>query len=144
MPAHILKMDGGGHTGHQVGRAGFGMLGDPSQVTRTLRLSVGDEPRFDLSAASVHAGETVEVVVHNQGRGQHEVVLGDSAHQAEYERILAAMPNARHQHDNVLSVGPGETRSMVWRFGNAPLVELACHMQGHYAAGMKVQVRVSP
>ena len=90
----------------------------------------------------MRAGQTVEIVLRNAGRYRHELVIGDSIHQAEYGRMLSAMPDTRHEHDNVLTVDPGKTRSIVWEFGDMEEVELACHMRGNYEKGMVVRVTV--
>lgn len=144
MPAHILKMDGGGHEGHGRPPQGFGVLGTAAKVTRTIHIRANDRLHFAPKRIVVNAGETVELVLHNDGAMRHELVIGDRAHQAEYERIVAAMPDTRHEHDNVLVVHPGELRSIIWTFGKASPIELACHMDGHYQAGMLVEVQVNP
>lgn len=144
MPAHILKMDGGEHQGHASVPDGFGVSGDRARATRTVHIRANDRGQFNPSQLTVRSGETVELVLHNDGAVAHELVIGDRAHQAEYARIVAGMPDTRHEHDNVLVVDPGDARSLVWMFGKASPLELACHLNGHYQAGMRVEVQVDP
>lgn len=141
MPAHILKTtvehDGPGSRNTDVGKSG-----DPRKIARTVSLLLTDAPRFEIDRLTVRSGETVEFVVRNTGGQKHELVIGDRERQIEYARIVASMPDTRHEHDNVLVVGPGETRSMIWTFGSAPSLELACHADGHYQKGMAIIVSV--
>jgi len=141
MPAHVLRTDGP-QAGHGRTGAAFGRPGNPTKASVRILLEAYDPNRFDLDQLSVRAGETLEIVVRNAGHSRHEFVIGERQHQAEYARIVAAMPDTRHEHDNVLTVDPGQTRSIVWEFGDTAEVELACHMHGHYEQGMLVRVTV--
>lgn len=141
MPAHILKMDG---TAHGPRRSPSGRLGDPAKVSARIELQAVDPHSFDIAHLDVRVGQTIEIVLHNIGSVRHELVIGDRAQQEEYARIVKAMSQTRHEHENVLVVEPGKTRSVVWEFGDARLVELACHIEGHYEQGMVVRVTVQP
>jgi uncharacterized cupredoxin-like copper-binding protein len=52
---------------------------------------------------------------------------------------------AHHMRDepNGLVVQPGETKSLTWRFAEGGPVQFACHIPGHYPAGMKGRIRVN-
>lgn len=142
MPAHILKTDPGSHREHGAHRSVYGQLGDSGKVAETIEIEVSDPCRFNVDKVRVQRGQTVRFVVRNLSTMRHELVIGDPAQQAEYARILASMPDTRHEHDNVLVLAPRQTRAIIWEFGEAPVVELACHIAGHYAAGMVVRIDV--
>jgi uncharacterized cupredoxin-like copper-binding protein len=44
-------------------------------------------------------------------------------------------PGMHHELPNSLSLAPGETKRLTWRFGAAGTLEFACHEPGHYDAG---------
>jgi uncharacterized cupredoxin-like copper-binding protein len=56
--------------------------------------------------------------------------------------MLKQMPGREHSSPNSIVVAPGETGAIVWQFGDAPVVELACHLGGNYQAGMVAKVAV--
>ena len=107
-------------------------------------LQAADPHRFVPGHRVVRAGQTIEIVLHNRSSVRHELVIGDRAQQGQYGRSVKAMPGTRHEHDNVLIIEPGRIRSVVWQFGDAKLVELACHIDGHYEQGMMARVNVQP
>ena len=47
--------------------------------------------------------------------------------------MIESMPDVEHQDPNTIIVAPGETGWIMWQFSNVPLVELTCHLNGHYA-----------
>ena len=96
-----------------------------------------DTLRFDPARVVVSRGETVKFVVTNVGKLAHEFVIGDAAEQAAHEKEMQAMPGKSMKHDvNGISLPPGQTRTLVWTFTRDGTVEYACHIPGHFAAGM--------
>lgn len=51
---------------------------------------------------------------------------------------------AGHMEDspNGVVVQPGRTGSLTWRFERGGPIQFACHIPGHYPAGMKGGIRV--
>lgn len=127
------RMSDGGKGGDR-----YGMPGRASAVTRTVRIKTLDTMRFTPSRINVRPGQTVRFVIHNTGRVTHEFVIGDTAEQRAHEVEMAAHPDMKMDHDpNGVTVPPGETRTLVWRFPRrAATLEYACHEPGHFAAGM--------
>ena len=142
MPAHILKTDPGIHGERDAHQSTYGRLGDSANVSQTIEIEVSDPGRFNVDKVRVQRGRTVRLVVRNLSTMRHELVIGDPAQQAEYSKILASMPETLHEHDNVLVLAPGQTRVIIWEFGEAAFVELACHVPGHYEAGMVVRIEM--
>lgn len=107
-----------------------------NQPTRTVRVTALDSMRFEPQTLQVRAGETIRFVVTNAGKLPHEFVVGDRREQQEHEEMMKKMPDMRHEHDNALSLAPGQTKTLVWRFDKPGTYELGCHVPGHYEAGM--------
>jgi uncharacterized cupredoxin-like copper-binding protein len=103
---------------------------------RIIRITALDI-RFDKTQLSVRAGETVRFIVTNKGRLTHEFTIGDAKEQAEHEKEMQRMSGmAMPDEPNAITLKSGETKSLIWTFGSKPVVEFACHVPGHYAAGM--------
>lgn len=128
---------------HDRGSFAFGQPGDAKKIDRTIRIKALDTMRYNKKGLTVRAGETVRFVVTNAGKIRHEFVIGDAAEQHEHAKEMAAMPGmAMHDEANGISIEPGKTKSIVWRFAGPGTVELACHEAGHYEAGMLSRVVV--
>lgn len=82
-------------------------------------------------------------MVTNIGRAAHEFTLGDAAMQLEHAAAMAHMPaGMAHDLPNSITLQPGETKELTWRFGNAGTLEYGCHEAGHYGAGMRGGINV--
>jgi putative copper resistance protein D len=120
----------------------FGEPAQPAQATRVVKIEATDEMRFKPDAITVRSGEIVRFDVTNTGKIRHEFVLGDEKEQREREEIMQAMKmkpgEAMPDEDNTISIAPGETKFITWRFPTkSGKVLYACHERGHYAAGME-------
>jgi copper-transporting P-type ATPase V len=103
-----------------------------------------DEFSYSPSSMSVRAGETVRFVFRNDGHVVHEAVIGDAAAQEAHEQGMAGTGSG-HAHGAVaVEVRPGAEATLVHRFDHAGEVLVGCHEPGHYAAGMKATVAVTP
>ena len=130
------------HTGNDQAFA-FGRRGDAENADRTIRLQALDTMRYSRSEFAVRAGETVRFIVTNAGKIRHELVIGDAAEHREHEQEMQRMHGMEmHDEANGISLAPGETKTIVWRFDGPGTVQLACHEPGHYAAGMVSRVNV--
>jgi uncharacterized cupredoxin-like copper-binding protein len=93
--------------------------------------------RFSPSEIEVRAGETVAFVVTNTGEAVHEFVIGDEHVQEEHEAGMAEDgDHAEEGPPNAVTVAPGATETLVYRFGEPGELLIGCHVPGHYAAGM--------
>jgi uncharacterized cupredoxin-like copper-binding protein len=125
---------------HQAG-ADFGAPGNAAAVDRIIPIKVGDLS-FDVLVLTVNAGETVRFVVTNDGAADHEFTLGDAATQKAHRQAIAEMTSmggghAQHGEANALFLKRGETKELVWRFGQVGRIEFACDVPGHFEAGMR-------
>jgi uncharacterized cupredoxin-like copper-binding protein len=142
--AHDGMMDDGpaAETGDEAhASADVGEPADPSEATRTIEVEAFDMA-FDPDRIEVAAGEVVTFVVTNTGEAVHEFVLGDAAMQEEHAHQMADDGHA-HDEPNAISLAPGETKELTWRFGEAGTVEYGCHEPGHYEAGMHGEMAIS-
>ena len=133
--------------GHAGGGHDFalGRPGSPADVDRTVEIRA-TEMRFQPEAISVTPGETVRFVVHNEGQLRHAFLIGTRAEQRAHEKRMQDMSRdelAAHNDPNMLMLAPGETETLVWRFGRDVdgKARFACHVPGHYQAGMRGRFR---
>jgi len=122
------------------------MMGEPAEpdaATRTIEVDAFDMA-FDPESIEVDAGEVVTFEVTNTGEAVHELVLGDAEMQQRHAEEMADMGgHMAHDEPNSISVEPGETNELTWKFGEATTLEYACHEPGHYGAGMHGQLTVN-
>jgi uncharacterized cupredoxin-like copper-binding protein len=133
---------GGDHAGGH-GKTPIGEPGKAAQATRTVAVDMTDNMRFTPAEIAVKPGETVRFVVKNSGAIKHELVLGTPEELKEHYAMMMKMPGMEHADDNMISVAPGKTGELVWRFTKAGKIDFACLQPGHYDAGMKGVVNVA-
>ena len=136
--AHSHSHDDGG--GEAEGFA-FGAPGQASAATRTIEVVADDPYRFEPEDLEVESGETVTFVVTNRGDRDHEFVLGDAAYQESHGDEMAA--GEMHHEGNAVTVAPGATEELTWKFPDDGEVLYGCHVAGHYDAGMVGAISVS-
>lgn len=151
MPAHMLK-PGGELEHHQQFHPGparsgavmfsFGQPGDPRAVKRRIHIEARQN-RFEAADLELESRETVEFEVRNTDTRPHELRIGSPRYQQEHAEMLKRLPGWEHSSPNSVIVAPGKIATLVWQFGDDPVVELACHVAGSYALGMLVRVQVS-
>lgn len=150
---HEDQGHGHGDEGHHHGDEGdhsfsFGAPADEHDADRTITVTARDTMKYEPDSVSIDEGTTVRFVVENAGQLQHSFTLATPAQQREHEKEMQGMPAdqlAGHMAEdpNGIVVQPGETGSITWRFTKARTVQFACHIPGHYQAGMKGSIHVS-
>ncbi|MHB1543317.1 MAG: CopD family protein [Gammaproteobacteria bacterium] len=121
----------------------FGESGRVDQVTQTIRIRALDTMRFSPAIVHVQPGQTVRFRVTDAGRLDHEFVIGSAREQKKHEKEMEAHPDMPMHDPNGITLKPGQTRSILWRFPDHPMrLEYACHEPGHFAAGMIGQIVV--
>ena len=122
----------------------FGRPGDPSDADLTVEITQLDSFAFEPSDVEVQIGETVTFLVTNEGQTPHEFVLGDDMVQQGHESEMQEMGGELMPDEpNALTVQPGETRSLTWTVTETGTLRFACHVAGHFAAGMVGTIDVS-
>ena len=130
------------HAGHERTVSRAGQPGKASRVTRTIRLQALDTMRYAPEKLTVKAGQTVRFIAANAGQIKHEFVIGNAEEQRQHAAMMKKMPDMKHDERNAVSLEPGETKELIWQFSHPPKVEIACHLPGHYEAGMRAIVTV--
>lgn len=136
---------GSEHGGHETDVSGH--AGKPSEVDRTIAITARDI-RFDRKRITVQPGTTVRFVITNRGELVHDFTLGPLAVQRAHRREMAKMTEeggAHHHADpNAVMIEPGETKTLIWTFGREADLLFGCNVPGHFEAGMRGTVTISP
>lgn len=134
-----------GTPGTSASAAGGGGGPAPAiEAQRVIAVATLDTMVFEPDAIQVSRGETVTFRVTNAGQAVHEFTVGDAAMQQEHADAMAHMPGGMpHDLPNSIRIEPGEAKELTWRFGDAAVLEYACHEPGHYEAGMRGRITVS-
>jgi uncharacterized cupredoxin-like copper-binding protein len=147
-----MKMDGmkmDGASGHDHGSAQFS-FGHPSpdaKPDRQIKIGAYDTMRFDPPTITVDAGSVVEFVVTNNGKIAHAWSIDTVKEQAEHEKgmqnvAMADMMGHMDSEPNGFVLQPGETKTLIWTFTKGSDIQYACHLPGHFPAGMHGTVSI--
>ena len=98
---------------------------------------------FDAPLDLKH-GEAVRFVVTNRGQIRHEFSIGSADEQDAHRAAMRNMPNMVHDDPNAVTVDPGQTRELIWRFDGDQPVVFACNIPGHSEAGMVATANLKP
>ena len=121
----------------------WGIAGDAVAVKRTIELTMTDNMRFTPDRIDVRQGETVRIVVKNNGKMLHEFVLGTKKELDEHAALMIKFPTMEHDAPYMAHVPVGKTGEIVWTFNRAGDFDFACLIAGHYPAGMVGKVKVA-
>jgi len=127
------------HEGHA---ATLGEPGKPEKVSRTIEVQMSDAMRFTPSSFKVKRGQTIRFVLTNTGQVKHEMVLGTIKELKEHAALMQKFPDMEHADPNMVTVEPGKTGELVWRFTKAGTFDFACLQPGHFEAGMVGKIAV--
>jgi len=122
-----------GHMKYSVGEPGAGA------PDRVISVSMQDSMRYEFSPdlVSLKDGETIEFLVRNDGKLQHEFSIGNAEDQVKHAIMMKNMPDMKHDDPNTVSLAPGESARLSWKFMGQDSVVFACNIAGHFEAGMK-------
>lgn len=145
-PTGMQDSSGHGDMGQEtdLGMSAFGEPGKPADAGRTIEVAQLDSLRFAPESIEVDEGETVTFRVTNEGAMPHEFVIGDMDYQRAHEDEMMGMGgDMMSDSDPGVYVEPGETAEFTWTFTESGAAEFACHVEGHYAGGMRGDLTVS-
>ena len=120
----------------------WGIAGDAKSVKRTIRITMSDTMRFTPDKIEVRQGETVRLVMKNEGKLLHELVIGTKPVLEEHAALMVKFPNMEHDEPYMAHVPAGKTGEIVWTFNRAGDFDFACLIAGHYSAGMVGKIKV--
>ena len=119
-----------------------------SVVSRVLEVRMTDAMRFTPSSFEAVVGETIRLVVYNDGKAEHELVMGTpqsiSEHAADMKKNGGHTADHSHGAAAAISVAPGQSGELVVTFAQAGELQMACLVPGHFEAGMRGVVKVLP
>ena len=121
----------------------WGIAGDSAQVTRSVDVRMSDTMRFTPEQLQVKRGETLRLILHNDGQVMHEFVLGSEKTLREHAALMLRFPGMQHAEPYMAHVAPGQRGEIIWTFNNAGEFDFACLIAGHFQAGMRGKVRVA-
>ena len=147
---HEHMTSGSGHAGHNEAvmdhakehqhgpeGSGVGQPADESAATQTIAVTTLDSMRYTFSPQpDLISGDIVKFVITNEGKIPHEFSIGDEKEQQAHREMMRKMPNMVHQDGSTVSVRPGETKVLTWKFKKGSEVMFACNVPGHFEAGM--------
>ena len=114
----------------------LGKPGDPSKVSRTIRVDMNDAMRFVPDRISIKPGETIKFLVTNSGKLKHEMVLGNMEELKEHAELMRKFPDMEHADPNQITLDPGKSGELVWQFTTEGTFHYGCLQAGHFEAGM--------
>ncbi len=118
-----------------------GTPGKPADVKRTVRIEATDNA-FNVKQIQVRAGETIKFIISNAGYATHEFAIASRKENEEHREMMRQMPNMVHHDPNVITIEPGETKELLWKFGKDRNVEFSCNIRNHAEQGMHGVFRV--
>jgi uncharacterized cupredoxin-like copper-binding protein len=122
----------------------WGIAGDKKNASRTIRLTMTDQMRFIPDKFDVQEGETVRIVLKNNGKMLHEMVIGTKKELDEHAALMVKFPDMQHDEPYMAHVPPGKTGEIIWTFNKTGQFDFACLIAGHYQSGMVGKINVVP
>ncbi len=120
----------------------WGIAGDANAGMRTVEFKMTDNMRFTPDKLEVKQGETIKLIIRNNGAVMHEFVLGTKKELDEHAALMVKFPTMEHSEPYMAHVAPGKIGEIIWTFNRAGDFDFACLIAGHFAAGMVGKVKV--
>lgn len=127
-------MDGRPATGAQPDPGAPGFVPGTAKSPRVVRIVATPQLRFAPDALTVKQGETVTFEVTVMGPISHEFMVGPAADVAADK---AGTPE-------IADIGMMQTRTLTYTFDGPGPYAFACHVTGHYEAGMAGTISLVP
>jgi len=84
-------------------------------------------------------GQPYVFAVGNEGAAVHEFVIEPAG---KVDEPLEAEVNGEERESEIEDIAPGETDELEWTFTEPGRYQFACHVPGHFEAGMVIEVEV--
>ncbi len=122
----------------------WGIAAEARMARRVVEIRMSDAMRFTPERIQVRQGETVKLVIRNEGRLLHELVLGTKQELDEHAALMRKFPGMEHDEPYMVHVPAGKTGAITWTFNRPGRFDFACLIAGHYEAGMVGTIEVLP
>lgn len=121
----------------------WGIAGNVKAVNRTVNIGMSDNMRFTPDKIEVKQGETIKIVLKNEGKMLHEMVIGTKKELDEHAALMLKFPGMEHEEAYMVHVPVGKSGEIIWTFNRAGEFDFACLIAGHYQAGMMGKIFVA-
>ncbi len=126
-----------GEHSHGEEVSAVGAPANSADANRTILVTTKDTMRYEFSDdLSFKDGEVVTFIITNKGKIPHEFSIGDKEEQLAHLEMMKKMPDMVHEDGNTITLNPGETKELTWKFKGNPEIVFACNIPGHSEAGM--------
>lgn len=98
-----------------------------STSRRVIEIEATDNLKFEPAQVAIKVGETVIFRVKNSGAIPHKFMVGPK------QAVDAASAEGTAELEDIQG---GQTKDLEFTFANAGTFEFACHVPGHFEAGM--------
>jgi uncharacterized cupredoxin-like copper-binding protein len=125
-------------TAHDV-KFSAGEPGDPKKPSRTIEVAMREEyglQIFEPKRIEVKRGEQIRFVLRNEGKNDHEFMLATTKENLKHADVMRKHPNMEHDDPNGITLKPGKSGALIWRFTKRGTFEYACLFPGHREDGM--------
>jgi uncharacterized cupredoxin-like copper-binding protein len=122
----------------------WGIAAEPARAQRTVTIRMTDDMKLNPNHLQVRLGETLRLRAVNAGAVLHEIVIGTKDELAAHADMMKKHPGMEHDEPYMAHVPPGKQGDIVWTFNRAGDFEFACLIAGHFEAGMRGTIRVTP
>jgi uncharacterized cupredoxin-like copper-binding protein len=101
-----------------------------------------EEGEFYVEAAQTtfEVGQPYTFTVTNAGNDTHEFVIEPAG---AVDAPLEQEANGEDVESEIEDIGPGQMKTLTWTFAEPGRYQFACHLPGHYEAGMVLEVEVT-
>lgn len=134
----------GSHDAHHPGASEPAVPSGSASAPVRVAVTLTDAFRIVPASMTVPVGVPVTFVVANSGVLAHEFVVGDEAFQDAHETTMRGTGTMSHDEPGAIGVAPGETRELTMTFTDPGVTLAGCHIPGHYPAGMRATITVTP
>ncbi len=130
---------------HSDSMSAVGIPANASDANTVIYVNLLDTMRFEFDKPlALNQGDTVRFVVNNLGKIRHEFSIGNETEQIAHRVMMQKMPDMMHEDGNTVSVEPGKTKELTWKFSANEKVVFACNIPGHAEAGMQASTELLP
>lgn len=106
--------------------------------TETVKVSL-DDFTVTSDTAELKADVPYLFQVTNKGKATHELVIEPAD---AVDQPFEIHVDGKEKESEVEDIAPGQTKTLLWTFSDAGDYMMACHVPGHFEAGMKATFTV--
>lgn len=114
---------------------GAGEPGDPRKPSHAITIAMYDRSYHPLKL-ELKRGEQVRFVIRNEGSEEHEFLLATTDENLKHAEAMRKNPGMEHDEPNGVSLEPGKSAEVLWKFTKAGTFEFGCLIAGHREDGM--------